>query len=764
MIRRRSLTKRIRAIAGSTILLLASTLTIFQVVTALGPNLVANPSAETGTTTTATGWTTNKWGTNTVTFTKKTDAHSGTYGLSTKMTARTSGDAKWYFTPVAVTPNTPYTFSNWYKSGVATSVDAEITATNGTVSYMWLGDPTASSTWKQNTYTFTTPANAAKVTIYHSIDKIGELIVDDYSLATTNGSTTPSTPTVSMTGPVNGATVSNTVALNATATDAQGIASVQFKVDGNNVGAADTTSPYSVSWDSKTVTNGSHTITAAATNTAGLSTTSGPVTITVNNTTVPSAPTVSITAPTAGATLANTTTITANASSTTAVANVQFKLDGTNLGAADTTSPYTYGWDTKTATNGQHTLTAVATDTSGQSTTSAPVTVNINNPITPPPSGNNLVPNPSFEASANGTSPDGWQAIQWGTNSSNFTYANTGHTGSRSGTVTTTAYSNGAANWYYAGVPVTGGKTYLFSDWYKSTVDTEVDAEVTMSDGTVQYFWLGNVSASSNWTQFKTTFTVPAGARSVTIYHILAKVGTLSTDDYSITEYTPLSFNRGIVSVTFDDGWANQYTTSRPTLNNLGLKATYYVLSGETNTPGYMNTTQIRSLYTEGNEIGSHTIDHTDLTTLTNAQVTAQMRDSQSTLQTIIGAPVTNFAYPYGAYNATTISIGNQYYASQRSVDRGFNSRDNLDVTKLKIQEVNSGTTQAQFQSWINDAIATKTWLILCYHEVTTSPAPGDEFYTVTPTNFTTQMNYLKNSGASVQTIKSALTEVKAQQ
>src|SRR5712692_8842813 len=97
-------------------------------------------------------------------------------------------------------------------------------------------------------------------------------------------------------------------------------------------------------------------------------------------------PTVSITSPTSGATVSGTITVTANASDNVAVAGVQFKLDGANLGAEDTAAPYSIHWDTTTASNGSHTLTAVARDTSGNQATSNPVTVTVSN-APPPPSG-----------------------------------------------------------------------------------------------------------------------------------------------------------------------------------------------------------------------------------------------------------------------------------------------------------------------------------------------------------------------------------------
>ena len=95
------------------------------------------------------------------------------------------------------------------------------------------------------------------------------------------------------------------------------------------------------------------------------------------------APTVSLTAPASGSTVSGTTTINATASDNVAVANVQFKLDGANLGSADTASPYSFSWNTVGVSNGTHTLTAVATDTSNNTTTSSSVTVTVNNTTAP---------------------------------------------------------------------------------------------------------------------------------------------------------------------------------------------------------------------------------------------------------------------------------------------------------------------------------------------------------------------------------------------
>src|SRR3989475_2601198 len=88
-------------------------------------------------------------------------------------------------------------------------------------------------------------------------------------------------------------------------------------------------------------------------------------------------PTVSITAPAAGATVAGTVTVSASATDNVGVVGVQFKLDGANLGAEVTSAPYTLSWNTATASNGLHTLTAVARDAAGNTATAVAVSVTV---------------------------------------------------------------------------------------------------------------------------------------------------------------------------------------------------------------------------------------------------------------------------------------------------------------------------------------------------------------------------------------------------
>jgi glucose/arabinose dehydrogenase len=91
------------------------------------------------------------------------------------------------------------------------------------------------------------------------------------------------------------------------------------------------------------------------------------------------APQVQITSPSAGAQVSSIMTVTASATDNVGVAGVQFFVDGVATGVEDTTAGYALTWDTRTASNGSHTLTALARDTSGNTTLSAAVTVNVSN-------------------------------------------------------------------------------------------------------------------------------------------------------------------------------------------------------------------------------------------------------------------------------------------------------------------------------------------------------------------------------------------------
>lgn len=357
----------------------------------------------------------------------------------------------WNTVPITATlaPNTAY-YLAYNTNGASAAVNNLRRTSSGSSGWRTAGQPYGA--WPASFGSFS--SQAATFSIYASFAS----------------DVTP--PTVALTAPAAG-DVSGVVTVTADAADDNGVAAVQFKVDGENLGSPDTVAPYSTTWDTRGLLDGARRLTAVATDSAGLSATSAGVDVGVANpasvritlpapgavvsgttvtvkyakagawavgdgkhvhlqldggptkmdfdadndqsytfldvpggqhtvtalvadgshveqpgsgdsrsfsSTAPDtvAPTVSLTAPNGGATVSGSVQVTAQADDNVAVTGVQFLLDGSPLGAEDTTSPYAVSWDTTTATNGSHVLTARARD-SVNATTSAPVSVTVSN-------------------------------------------------------------------------------------------------------------------------------------------------------------------------------------------------------------------------------------------------------------------------------------------------------------------------------------------------------------------------------------------------
>jgi hypothetical protein len=188
-------------------------------------------------------------------------------------------------------------------------------------------------------------------------------------------------PTATINFPANGAHVRGTITVLGTALDNHHVASAQFKLDGVNLGGSGWQIPdvpppnVSVDWNTTASLNGSHVLTLVVKDAVPNTTTSVPVTVTVDNL----APTVSITEPEDGKKVSGKVTVSADASDNSGVAGVQFYVDGDSIGDEITSWPFSIDWDTSKLRNNDYTLTAVARDEAGNTTTSNAVTVTTSN-------------------------------------------------------------------------------------------------------------------------------------------------------------------------------------------------------------------------------------------------------------------------------------------------------------------------------------------------------------------------------------------------
>ncbi len=181
-------------------------------------------------------------------------------------------------------------------------------------------------------------------------------------------------PTIALGTPLPYTLVHGVVSITAAMSSGAGSPVGQFTVDGAAVSTSSSASTATASWDTTKTADGTHTIAGTVTDSRGAQA-SASESVTVDNT----PPTTYLIAPTAGATFLGTLPVQAHASDAWGIGNVRFAIDGTAVGSAvatpDTSGGYTYSAQLTISAlaNGTHTLTDVATDSAGNTTTSAPV-------------------------------------------------------------------------------------------------------------------------------------------------------------------------------------------------------------------------------------------------------------------------------------------------------------------------------------------------------------------------------------------------------
>ena len=214
-----------------------------------------------------------------------------------------------------------------------------------------------------------------------------------------------------------------------------------------------------------------------------------------------------------------------------------------------------------------------------------------------------------------------------------------------------------------------------------------------------------------------------------------------------------------VVSLTFDDASISQ-TLAGPVLKAHGMKATFFVPSARVgSTTAHMTWSDVAVLAADGNEIGGHTLDHTDLTTVSTAEATRQICDDRSAL-IARGYPTTSFAYPYGRYTSTVRSIVSSCgYRSARRVQgvgcSGCPKAEAIppaDPFALRAPpSLRTTTTLAGLMKYVTDAEAAGGgWLILTFHRI----CFACDDYSVSEANLTAFLDWLQPRAAAGTVVK----------
>ncbi|MDB5178506.1 MAG: polysaccharide deacetylase family protein [Patescibacteria group bacterium] len=371
--------------------------------------------------------------------------------------------------------------------------------------------------------------------------------------------------------------------------------------------------------------------------------------------------------------------------------------------------------------------------------------------------GADLVPNGDVEDTT-GISPYSWSTNIYGKNNATFGLV-PGHGSANAVRTAITNYTDGDADWYYNAVKVQPGGYYRYSDYYRSDVSTRAILMLRDAAGHTQYINLKVAAPASGWTQYQASFFIPKDVTEAMVFHPLAGKGFLETDDFSLEPATVQGFSRPIVTLTFDDGWRSIHDNALPLMQRYNIASTQYIISGYVGQEkDYVTPGQLYDFRNAGHEIASHTVDHADLTKQKAEAAAFQLERSDKDLTRCYGKP-TDFAPPYGAYNAATTAQVQKNYQTSRSTDVGFNTADNLDPYGLMVQNMTANTSAEQLNSWLETARVNHAWLILVYHQIDNGPSS----YARHPADFEHDLQAIKVSGLTIETMHQAYTEIKSQ-
>lgn len=154
------------------------------------------------------------------------------------------------------------------------------------------------------------------------------------------------------------------------------------------------------------------------------------------------------------------------------------------------------------------------------------------------------------------------------------------------------------------------------------------------------------------------------------------------------------------IVITFDDGYRDVYTYAFPILKKYNFKANAYVITGSIGADAYLTNEMITEMSNSSlMEIGSHTVSHRKLATLSIEDIEYELKESQRVLEELLGKKITSIVYPSGSFDNRVIEISKKYYQYGISVIEGKEFPNHLNTYSLKRIGVYRNETIEQFKN-----------------------------------------------------------------
>ncbi len=169
-------------------------------------------------------------------------------------------------------------------------------------------------------------------------------------------------------------------------------------------------------------------------------------------------------------------------------------------------------------------------------------------------------------------------------------------------------------------------------------------------------------------------------------------------------------------ALTFDDGYASVYENALPVLQESGLSATVFlttaaiapaIASRSDDFPGLypgevmLSWSQVRSLQAAGFNIGSHLVQHKDLSRLSSAEAERELTTSRDTIEQMLGTPCRHLAYPYGRFRRETLRLVRDtgYRFAVTAMHQRLKYRQAVDPLRIPRMDVQRSYTLSDFRA-----------------------------------------------------------------
>lgn len=160
------------------------------------------------------------------------------------------------------------------------------------------------------------------------------------------------------------------------------------------------------------------------------------------------------------------------------------------------------------------------------------------------------------------------------------------------------------------------------------------------------------------------------------------------------------------VVLTFDDGYVDAVKDVLPVLEPLGWPGTFFIISSRIGERAFLTAQQIRRLSAAGMDIGSHTVDHLELPSLSESSRAQQLTQSRKELEKVLGHPVRWFCYPAGRNDAASAaSVEKAGYLLGYTTEGGSVLRADS-LSQLPRVRVSGGGSLQQFAASVKAATA----------------------------------------------------------